>query len=165
MICHPDSRREAAAVIATKPASPLMMLDTPGTADYFGRHVCGSGMIIATDLKKFFDRIVLLARHSSMRRISKHFSTGLSDLRAIRKGHHFRPSWSVEKKQSKKALFRRCTVRKADFHHIFIHRSDCCCCSHINSHCQDRGHSTGSSHSGVEDYPSGKTQTKSGHIS
>ena len=38
----------------------------------------------------------------------------------------------------------------------------CCCCSHINSHNQVRGHRTGSSHSGVEEYPREKTQTKSG---
>ena len=30
----------------------------------------------------------------------------------------------------------------------------CCCCSHINSHNQVRGHRTGSSHSGAEEYPS-----------
>ena len=29
----------------------------------------------------------------------------------------------------------------------------CCCCSHINSHNQVRGHRTGSSHSGAEEYP------------
>ena len=29
----------------------------------------------------------------------------------------------------------------------------CCCCSHINSHNQVRGHSTGSSTSGAEEYP------------
>ena len=29
----------------------------------------------------------------------------------------------------------------------------CCCCSHINSHSQVRGHRTGSSHSGAEEYP------------
>ena len=29
----------------------------------------------------------------------------------------------------------------------------CCCCFHINSHNQDRGHRTGSSHSGAEEYP------------
>ena len=28
-----------------------------------------------------------------------------------------------------------------------------CCCSHINSHNQVRGHRTGSSHSGAEEYP------------
>ena len=28
----------------------------------------------------------------------------------------------------------------------------CCCCSHINSHDQVRGHRTGSSHSGAEEY-------------
>ena len=28
----------------------------------------------------------------------------------------------------------------------------CCCCSHINSHNQVRGHRTGSSHSGAEEY-------------
>ena len=39
----------------------------------------------------------------------------------------------------------------------------CCCCSHINSHKQVRGHRTGSSHSGAEEYP-GKEhkQTKGG---
>ena len=31
--------------------------------------------------------------------------------------------------------------------------SCCCCCSHINSHHQVRGHRTGSSHYGVEEYP------------
>ena len=36
----------------------------------------------------------------------------------------------------------------------------CCCCSHINSHNQVRGHRTGSSHSGAEEYPREKTQTK-----
>ena len=35
----------------------------------------------------------------------------------------------------------------------------CCCCSHINSHNQVRGHRTGSSHSGDEEYPREKTQT------
>ena len=34
--------------------------------------------------------------------------------------------------------------------------SCCCCCSHINSHNQVRGHRTGSSHSGAEEYPSEK---------
>ena len=34
-----------------------------------------------------------------------------------------------------------------------------CCCSHINSHSQVRGHRTGSSHSGAEEYPRGKAQT------
>ena len=34
-----------------------------------------------------------------------------------------------------------------------------CCCSHINSHNQVRGHRTGSSHSGAEEYPREKTQT------
>ena len=34
-----------------------------------------------------------------------------------------------------------------------------CCCSHINSHNQVRGHRTGSSHSGAEEYPRRKTQT------
>ena len=34
------------------------------------------------------------------------------------------------------------------------------CCSHINSHNQVRGHRTGSSHSGVEEYPTGKTHTQ-----
>ena len=29
----------------------------------------------------------------------------------------------------------------------------CCCCSHINSHNQVRGHRTGSSHSGAGNYP------------
>ena len=36
------------------------------------------------------------------------------------------------------------------------------CCSHINSHNQVRGHRTGSSHSGAEEYPREKTQTKGG---
>ena len=37
----------------------------------------------------------------------------------------------------------------------------CCCCSHINSHNQVRGHRTGSSHSGAEEYPREKhTQPK-----
>ena len=31
--------------------------------------------------------------------------------------------------------------------------STCCCCSHINSHNQVRGHRTGSSHSGAGEYP------------
>ena len=35
----------------------------------------------------------------------------------------------------------------------------CCCCSHINSHNQVRGHRTGSSHSGTEEYPREKAQT------
>ena len=35
----------------------------------------------------------------------------------------------------------------------------CCCCSHINSHNQVRGHRTGSSHSGAEEYPREKTHT------
>ena len=35
----------------------------------------------------------------------------------------------------------------------------CRCCSHINSHNQFRGHRTGSSHSGAEEYPREKTQT------
>ena len=34
-----------------------------------------------------------------------------------------------------------------------IDRSCSCCCSHINSHNQVRGHRTGSSHSGAEEYP------------
>ena len=32
-------------------------------------------------------------------------------------------------------------------------RLRCCCCSHINSNNQVRGHRTGSSHSGAEEYP------------
>ena len=36
----------------------------------------------------------------------------------------------------------------------------CSCCSHINSHNQARGHRTGSSYSGVEEYPKNKTRTK-----
>ena len=35
----------------------------------------------------------------------------------------------------------------------------CCCCSHINSHNQVRGHRTGSSHSGAEEYPREIPQT------
>ena len=35
----------------------------------------------------------------------------------------------------------------------------CCCCSHINSHDQVRGHRTGSSHSGAEEYPREKCKT------
>ena len=35
----------------------------------------------------------------------------------------------------------------------------CCCCSRINSHNQVRGHRTGSSHSGAEEYPRERTQT------
>ena len=35
-------------------------------------------------------------------------------------------------------------------------RRCCCCCSHINSHNQVRGHRTGSSHSGAEEYPTEK---------
>ena len=35
----------------------------------------------------------------------------------------------------------------------------CCCCSHINSHNQARGHRTGSSHSGAEEYPRENTHT------
>ena len=38
----------------------------------------------------------------------------------------------------------------------------CCCRSHINSHNRVRGHRTGSSHSGAEEYPRGKTQAKGG---
>ena len=38
----------------------------------------------------------------------------------------------------------------------------CCCCSHINSHNQVRGHRTGSSHSGAEEYPREKTHTTQG---
>ena len=39
----------------------------------------------------------------------------------------------------------------------------CCCCSHMNSHNQVRGHRTGSSHSGAEEYPREKhKQTKGG---
>ena len=39
-----------------------------------------------------------------------------------------------------------------------------CCCSHINSHNQVRGHRTGSSHSGAEAYPREKhTQPKVVH--
>ena len=34
------------------------------------------------------------------------------------------------------------------------------CCSHINSHDQVRGHRTGSSHSGAEEYPREKSQTE-----
>ena len=40
---------------------------------------------------------------------------------------------------------------------VSFHESEpCCCCSHINSHNQVRGHRTGSSHSGAEEYPRGK---------
>ena len=35
----------------------------------------------------------------------------------------------------------------------------CCCYSHTNSHSQVRGHRTGSSHSGAEEYPREETQT------
>ena len=34
-----------------------------------------------------------------------------------------------------------------------IAEDGCCCCSHINSHNQVRGHRTGSSHSGAGEYP------------
>ena len=34
-----------------------------------------------------------------------------------------------------------------------------CCCSYVSSHNQVRGHRTGSSHSGAEEYPREKTQT------
>ena len=34
-----------------------------------------------------------------------------------------------------------------------------CCCFHINSHDQVRGHRTGSSHSGAKEYPREKIQT------
>ena len=37
-----------------------------------------------------------------------------------------------------------------------------CCCSHINSHNQVRGHRTGSSHSGAEEYPREKHEQKQG---
>ena len=37
----------------------------------------------------------------------------------------------------------------------------CCCCSHINSHNQVRGHRTGSSHSGAEEYPRENKHTHS----
>ena len=37
-----------------------------------------------------------------------------------------------------------------------------CCCSHINSNNQVRGHRTCSSHSGAEEYPREKTQTTQG---
>ena len=36
----------------------------------------------------------------------------------------------------------------------------CCCCSHINSHNQVRGHRTGSSHSGAEEYPRENTHNQ-----
>ena len=32
-------------------------------------------------------------------------------------------------------------------------KSCCCCCCHVNSHNQVRDHGTGSSHSGVKEYP------------
>ena len=42
--------------------------------------------------------------------------------------------------------------------------SQCCCCSHINSYNQVRGHRTGSSYSGAEEYPREKhTQPKVVH--
>ena len=50
--------------------------------------------------------------------------------------------------------------------HCLAHskRGCCCCCSHINSHNQVRGHRTGSSHSGTEEYPREKhTQPKVVH--
>ena len=38
-----------------------------------------------------------------------------------------------------------------------VSQSCCCCgCSHITSHNQVRGHRTGSSHSGAEEYPTRK---------
>ena len=37
-----------------------------------------------------------------------------------------------------------------------------CCCSQINSHNQIRGHRTGSSHSGAEEYPRENTHTTQG---
>ena len=46
--------------------------------------------------------------------------------------------------------------------YIDRHFHVCRCCSHINSHNQIRGHRTGSSHSGAEEYPREKTQTKGG---
>ena len=45
---------------------------------------------------------------------------------------------------------------------VYFHICTCslvCCCSHIHSHNQVRGHRTGSSHSGAEEYPREKTQT------
>ena len=37
-----------------------------------------------------------------------------------------------------------------------------CCCSHITSHNQVRGHRTGSSHSGAEEYPREKHKQSKG---
>ena len=39
----------------------------------------------------------------------------------------------------------------------------CCCCSHINSHNRVRGHRTGSSHSGAEEYPREKHKPRVVH--
>ena len=39
----------------------------------------------------------------------------------------------------------------------------CCCCSYINSHSQVRGHRTGSSRSGAEEYPREKHKPKVVH--
>ena len=43
-------------------------------------------------------------------------------------------------------------------HDVYFHAM-MCCCSYINSHNQVRGHRTGSSHSGAEEYPGERTQT------
>ena len=55
-------------------------------------------------------------------------------------------------------------VHKKRSQRIYTSCCCCCCCSHINSHNQVRGHKTGSSHSGAEDYPREKhTQPKVVH--
>ena len=45
----------------------------------------------------------------------------------------------------------RSTSRRASG--VLLAYRNTCCCSHINSHNQVRGHRTGSSHSGAEEYP------------
>ena len=65
------------------------------------------------------------------------------------------------------------TRYSSEIHFVFVNRDTkrathcccccCCCCSHMNSHNQVRGHRTGSSHSGAEEYPEEKhKQTKGG---
>ena len=64
-------------------------------------------------------------------------------------------------------LTSRCTFwllheSKYQTHDSTSNSLETCCCFHFNSHNQVRGHRTGSSHSGAEEYPGEKTQTKGG---
>ena len=95
---------------------------------------------------------------------------------SVHLGYHVRPSlsawYNIRKKYTPAVrskipskFISACCVRYNDraYYWVCVVNKDCCCCcccSHINSHNQVRGHRTGSSHSGTEEYPQQKNTNK-----